>query len=84
MLKMRAPGAKTFLQVIKARFGKRTHLVFCTFAFLTNVIVSRDNSRAFSDLSSVAGDDVSHGGGHGSSEQVAPLLPLSVLLKGFF
>ena len=37
MLKMRAPGAKTFLQVIKARFGKRTHLVFCTFAFLTNV-----------------------------------------------
>ena len=40
MLKMRAPGAKTFLQVIKARFGKRTHLVFCTFAFLTNVIVS--------------------------------------------
>ena len=40
MLKMRAPGAKTFLQVIKARFGKRTHLVFCTFAFLTNVKLS--------------------------------------------
>ena len=39
MLKMRAPGAKTFLQVIKARFGKNTHLVFCTFAFFTNVIV---------------------------------------------
>ena len=55
MLKMRAPGAKTFLQVkariasyiskksllqvIKARFGSRTHLVFCTFAFLTNLIV---------------------------------------------
>ena len=44
MLKMRAPGAKTFLQVIKARFGKKTHLVFCTFAFLTNVIVSMNNS----------------------------------------
>jgi len=27
------------LQVIKARFGKRTHLVFCTFAFFTNLIV---------------------------------------------
>ena len=27
------------LQVIKARFGKGTHLVFCTFAFLTNLIV---------------------------------------------
>jgi len=40
MLKTRAPGAKTFLQVIKARFGKRTHLVFCTFAFFTNLIVT--------------------------------------------
>merc|ERR1712038_1662669 len=39
MLKTRAPGAKTFLQVIKARFGKRTHIVFCVFAFFTNVIV---------------------------------------------
>merc|ERR1719266_2530033 len=39
MLKTRAPGAKTFLQVIKARSGKRTHLVFCTFAFFTNLIV---------------------------------------------
>merc|ERR1711963_349342 len=39
MLKTRAPGAKTFLQVIKARFGKGTHLVFCTFAFFTNLIV---------------------------------------------
>merc|ERR1712209_331811 len=39
MLKTRAPGAKTFLQVIKARFGARTHLVFCTFAFFTNLIV---------------------------------------------
>merc|ERR1719205_558149 len=39
MLKTRAPGAKTFLQVIKARFGSRTHLVFCTFAFFTNLIV---------------------------------------------
>merc|ERR1712112_787191 len=27
------------IQVIKARFGARTHLVFCTFAFFTNLIV---------------------------------------------
>jgi len=27
------------LQVIKARFGSKTHLVFCTFAFFTNLIV---------------------------------------------
>ena len=39
MLKMMAPGAKTFLQVIKARFGSRTHLVFCVFAFFTNLII---------------------------------------------
>ena len=39
MLKTKAPGAKTFLQVIKARFGKRTHLVFCVFAFFTNIII---------------------------------------------
>ncbi|XP_033624975.1 urea-proton symporter DUR3-like [Asterias rubens] len=39
-MKTRAPGAKTFLQVIKARFGPRTHLVFCFFALLTNVIVT--------------------------------------------
>merc|ERR1712165_98902 len=39
MLKTRAPGAKTFLQVIKARFEKRTHIVFCVFAFFTNLIV---------------------------------------------
>merc|ERR1711936_1215667 len=39
MLKTRAPGAKTFLQVIKARFGARTHQVFCLFAFFTNLIV---------------------------------------------
>ena len=27
------------MQVIKARFGKRTHIVFCVFAFFTNLIV---------------------------------------------
>ncbi|CAL1534239.1 unnamed protein product [Lymnaea stagnalis] len=39
-LKTRAPGAKTFLQVIRARFGSRTHIVFCFFALATNVIVT--------------------------------------------
>ena len=39
MLKTRAPGAKTFLQVIKPRFGRKTHLVYCCFAFFTNLIV---------------------------------------------
>ena len=39
-LKIRAPGAKTFLQVVRARFGKSTHKVFCAFALLTNVTVT--------------------------------------------
>ncbi|CAH1784663.1 unnamed protein product [Owenia fusiformis] len=39
-LKIRAPGAKTFLQLIKARFDKKTHLTFCVFALLTNMIVT--------------------------------------------
>ena len=39
-LKIRAPGAKTFLQVVRARFGRHTHMVFCGFALLTNVIVT--------------------------------------------
>ena len=39
MLKTKAPGAKTFLQVVKQRFGKETHLVFCVFALSTNCIM---------------------------------------------
>ncbi|XP_021366508.1 urea-proton symporter DUR3-like [Mizuhopecten yessoensis] len=39
-LKIKAPGAKTFLQVIKARFGSRTHKTFCVFALMTNIIVT--------------------------------------------
>ncbi|XP_071942432.1 uncharacterized protein [Antedon mediterranea] len=39
-LKIKAPGAKTFLQVTYARFGSRVHLVFCFMALLTNFIVT--------------------------------------------
>ncbi|CAH1784392.1 unnamed protein product [Owenia fusiformis] len=38
-LKTKSPGAKTFLQVIRVRFGKATHIIFCVFAGLTNVLV---------------------------------------------
>ncbi|XP_069130647.1 uncharacterized protein [Argopecten irradians] len=37
--KTRAPGAKTYLQIIYARFGKKAHVVFCCFALLTNVVI---------------------------------------------
>ncbi|CAG5127507.1 unnamed protein product, partial [Candidula unifasciata] len=38
--KTRAPGAKTFLQVIHARFGNSAHIVFCFFALLMNLMVT--------------------------------------------
>ncbi|XP_059152783.1 uncharacterized protein LOC131938670 [Physella acuta] len=38
--KTRAPGAKTFLQVIHARFGNLAHIVFCFFALLMNLMVT--------------------------------------------
>ncbi|OQV20353.1 Urea-proton symporter DUR3 [Hypsibius exemplaris] len=39
-LRVRAPGAKTFLRVIHARFGPKTHIVYVVFAFATNLIVT--------------------------------------------
>jgi hypothetical protein len=39
-LKRRAPNAHTFLEVIKARFGTVTHLVFAVFGIMTNVLVT--------------------------------------------
>lgn len=42
-LRIRAPGAKTFLQVIRARFGTSTHKVFVVYALLTNVIVTANS-----------------------------------------
>jgi Na+/proline symporter len=38
--KTRAPGAKTFLQIIHARFGDLAHVVFCFFALLMNLMVT--------------------------------------------
>ncbi|KAK0527832.1 hypothetical protein OC834_002077 [Tilletia horrida] len=39
-LKTNAPFASTFLQVIRARWGKFAHRVFCCFALATNTLVS--------------------------------------------
>lgn len=38
--KTRAPGAKTYLQVMHARYGRATHAVFCCFALLTNLVIT--------------------------------------------
>ncbi|KAJ8298157.1 hypothetical protein KUTeg_024688 [Tegillarca granosa] len=37
--KTRAPGAKTYLQIIHARFGKSAHVIFCIFALITNLVI---------------------------------------------
>lgn len=39
-LKRRAPNAHTFLEVIKARYGTGTHVVFMVFGLVTNILVS--------------------------------------------
>ncbi|GAU91254.1 hypothetical protein RvY_03547-1 [Ramazzottius varieornatus] len=39
-LRVRAPGAKTYLRVLHSRFGVRTHKVYVVFAFATNLIVT--------------------------------------------
>ncbi|KAJ9632916.1 urea active transporter [Knufia peltigerae] len=39
-LKRRAPNAHTFLEVLKARYGVVTHIVFLTFGLMTNILVT--------------------------------------------
>ncbi|XP_052720836.1 uncharacterized protein LOC128192294 isoform X2 [Crassostrea angulata] len=37
-LKTKAPGAKTFLQIIYTRYGKPAHVVFCCIALFANIV----------------------------------------------
>ena len=39
-VKRRAPTAHTFLEIVRARWGKKVHLVFLVFALLTNILVT--------------------------------------------
>ncbi|KAH9897323.1 Sodium:solute symporter family-domain-containing protein [Xylariomycetidae sp. FL2044] len=39
-LKRRAPNAHTFLEVIRARYGRLTHIVFIGFGLCTNILVT--------------------------------------------
>lgn len=39
-LKRRAPNAHTFLETVRARYGKATHIVFLVFALMTNILVT--------------------------------------------
>lgn len=35
-----APNAHTYLEIVKARYGKTTHIVFCVWGLITNVLVT--------------------------------------------
>lgn len=39
-LKRRAPNAHTFLEVVKARYGTVTHIVYIVFGLMTNILVT--------------------------------------------
>ncbi len=39
-VKRKAPTAHTVLEIVKARWGVKAHLVFLVFCFLTNLIVT--------------------------------------------
>lgn len=40
LVKLRAPTAHTFLEIIRARWGRVAHIVFMIFALITNIIVT--------------------------------------------
>ncbi|KAI9744531.1 MAG: hypothetical protein M1818_002060 [Claussenomyces sp. TS43310] len=56
-LKRRAPNAHTFLEVVRARYGTGTHLVFTTFGLMTNILVTAmlltGGSAAFTALTGI-------------------------------
>jgi Na+/proline symporter len=39
-LKKRAPNAHTFLEIVYARYGKATHIIYLCFALATNIVRS--------------------------------------------
>jgi urea-proton symporter len=39
-LKKRAPNAHTFLEIVYARYGKATHIIYLCFALATNIVSS--------------------------------------------
>ncbi|EGV61906.1 urea active transporter [Yamadazyma tenuis] len=74
--KERAPGAHTYLEIVKARYGKTTHLVYCTWGIITNILVTAmllaGGSGVVSDLT---GMDVS---------AACLLIPLGVVIYTLF
>lgn len=55
--KERAPGAHTYLEIVKARYGKTTHIVYCIWGIITNILVTAmllaGGSAVVSDLTNM-------------------------------
>ncbi|KAI1848467.1 hypothetical protein JX266_005773 [Neoarthrinium moseri] len=59
-LKRKAPNAQTFLQVVKVRYGKAVHLIFCTYCMVYQLITTVNllvgGSAVFSTMTGVNRD----------------------------
>lgn len=72
LVKLRAPTAHTFLEIVKARWGRLAHVVFLIFAVSTNILVTSMLILGGSDVvEAMTGIDVNLAG---------VLIPLGVLL----
>lgn len=72
LIKLRAPTAHTFLEIIRARWGTLAHIVFLVFAIMTNILVTTMLIRGGSDVvAALTGINVDLAG---------VLIPLGVIL----
>ena len=71
-VKRRAPTAHTFLEVIRARWGTRVHVVFLVFALFTNVLVT--------SMLILGGSDVTYALTGMDTDLASVLIPLGVLV----
>ncbi|CDF37071.1 Urea active transporter-like protein 1 [Chondrus crispus] len=72
LVKLRAPTAHTFLEIVRARWGTVAHIIFMVFALLTNVIVTSLLILGASDtVQALTGVDV---------DIASVLIPLGVIM----
>lgn len=59
-LKRKAPNAQTFLQVVKVRYGKAVHLIFCTYCMVYQLVTTVNllvgGSAVFSTMTGINRD----------------------------
>lgn len=72
LVKLRAPTAHTFLEIVRARWGRVAHIVFLVFAMLTNVLVT--------NMLIIGGSDVVQALTGIDANLAGMLIPLGVIL----